>query len=78
MRSMVILLTLVVAAVLAASIVAARAFGPVGPGDAATTNVSFGQVADATPNASRGCWVTGDLVGDANPAEVASALCGGN
>ena len=23
-----------------------------------------------------GCWVTGDMVGDANPATIAASLCG--
>jgi hypothetical protein len=78
MRSMIVRLTLLVATLLTLSIVAARAFGPVASGGAATTNLSLADLADATPGASHGCSVTGDLVGDANPADVARALCGTN
>jgi hypothetical protein len=76
MRSMIIRVAFVVATIVALSIIAARAVGPVARGDAATTSLSSGGLAEATPIASRGCSVTGDLVGDANPAEVARALCG--
>jgi hypothetical protein len=32
--------------------------------------------APSGPSSDVGCWVTGDLVGDANPAAVVAALCG--
>ncbi len=78
MRDMVIRLTLVLATILALSIVAAHAVGPVAPEGAATTTLSLGRLADATPNPGRACPVTGDLVGGANPEQVARALCGDN
>jgi hypothetical protein len=78
MRSMVIRLTLVVASVIALGIAVARAVGPPTPGGAAATQLFSERLEHAVPTPGRGCPVTGDLVGDANPAEVASALCGGN
>ena len=32
--------------------------------------------ATLAPTGGSGCWVTGDLVGDVNPAVIAAAFCG--
>jgi hypothetical protein len=35
-------------------------------------------LASIGPAGAMGCWVTGDMVGEGNPVDVAGALCGRN
>jgi hypothetical protein len=49
----------------------------------ATTSSQRGSAAAFAPvstpadqRTTAGCWITGDLVGEANPADVAAARCG--
>ena len=42
------------------------------PPPSSATNVASSLPASMAPS---GCWVTGDLVGEGNPADLAAALC---
>ena len=42
------------------------------PPPSSVTNVASSPPASIAPS---GCWVTGDMVGEANPADLAAALC---
>jgi hypothetical protein len=44
------------------------------PAAAVISTSAVSSAAVASP--ATGCWVTGDLVGEGNPADLATALCG--
>jgi hypothetical protein len=62
--------------ILAGTMLASGAPAPSASGSASSLEAPTAPSVDATPTHVESCWVTGDLVGDANPAEIARTLCG--
>jgi len=69
-------LIVLVACVLAGSMLALGAMPQSATSSVSRADVPPALIVEATPTHVPACWVTGDLVGDANPAAVDRALCG--